>query len=179
MKTKVWKFAAAGMLLMSAIVPMGAQVTEAAAKKYVVLETQWEDGRIHRNQTLYKDGVTYGNFFALGSIAGLRWRMEDDRTAVLERDQKRIVVHMGSRIAEVDGHDVDMGSEPVWYISHLYVPIRFLASALGGEVDHLDPKTGKITATILNNFTDTYSAAVMGYSYDVRTSKEVLEIEKI
>ena len=92
-------------------------------------------------------------------MAGLHWGMENDNTAVLKRDQKRIVVHLGSGIADVDGVKVDMGREPVWYISHLYVPIRFLATALDGEVANRDTKTGKVTVKGLNNYTDTFMAA--------------------
>ncbi|SMF85334.1 Copper amine oxidase N-terminal domain-containing protein [Paenibacillus uliginis N3/975] len=136
---------------------------------------QWEDGRITHIETLLKDGVTYGSLFS-GSEAGLLWEMENDNMAVLRRNEKRIVVHMGSRIAEVDGREVDMGSEPVRYISHLYVPIRFLASVLDGEVANRDTKTGKVTVTGLNNYTDAFYGSMMGYSYMIRAAKGDLEI---
>ncbi|MFG1732165.1 stalk domain-containing protein [Paenibacillus sp. 843] len=175
MKTKHWKHAAAVLFIMSVLLPLGAQVSDAASK-YVELEMQWEDGRTTHIETLHKDGVTYGSLFSLGNLAGLRWGMENDNTAVLKRDQKRIVVHMGSSIAEVDGREVDMGREPVWYISNLYVPIRFLASALDGEVANRDTKTGKVTVTGLNNYKDTFNDSMMGYSYMIRAAKGDLEI---
>ncbi|WP_260871168.1 copper amine oxidase N-terminal domain-containing protein [Paenibacillus xylanexedens] len=162
-------------LVMSVLLPLGAQKSEAASK-YVDLEIQWADGRINHVETLIKDGVTYGSFFSLGIKAGLVWGMEDDNTAVLKNSQKHIVVHLGSSIAEVDGQKVDMGSEPVWYISHLYVPIRFLASAMGGEVTHRDTKTNKITVTGLSNYTDTFYGSNMGYTYVIRAAKGDLEI---
>ncbi|MDQ0720388.1 hypothetical protein QF049_001649 [Paenibacillus sp. W4I10] len=160
---------------MSVLLPLGAQKSEAASK-YVDLEIQWADGRINHVQTLIKDGVTYGNFFSLGIKAGLVWGMEDDNTAVLKSSQKHIVVHLGSSIAEEDGQKVDMGREPVWYISHLYVPIGFLASALDGEVTHQDMKTNKVTVTGLSNYTDTFYGSNMGYTYVIRTAKGDLEI---
>lgn len=162
-------------LVMSVLLPLGPQKSEAASK-YVDLEIQWADGRINHVQTLIKDGVTYGSFFSLGNKAGLVWGMEDDNTAVLKSSQKHIVVHLGSSIAEVDGQKVDMGREPVWYISHLYVPIGFLASALDGEVTHQDMKTNKVTVTGLSNYTDTFYGSNMGYTYVVRTAKGDLEI---
>ncbi|EPY04956.1 hypothetical protein PAALTS15_22203 [Paenibacillus alvei TS-15] len=178
MKMKQWKHAVAIIFIMSVLFPLGVQQSDAAAK-YVELESQWEDGRITHIQTLLKDGVTYGNFFTLGSDSGLVWGMESDNTAVLKKDKKRIVVHMGSRMAEVDGRQVDMGREPVWYNSHLYVPIRFLASALDGEVANRDTKTGKITVTGLNNYTDTFYGSAMGYNYMIRTAKGDLEITNV
>lgn len=163
------------IFMMSVLLPLGAKKSEAASK-YVDLEIQWEDGRIAHIETLLKDGVTYGSFFSLGSGAGLLWEMEDDNTAILRSNEKRIVVHMGSTIAEVDGQEVDMGKEPVWYISHLYVPIRFLAAALDGEVVNRDTKTGKVTVTGLNNYTDTFYGSTMGYSYIIHAAKGDLEI---
>lgn len=162
-------------LVMSVLLPLGPQKSEAASK-YVDLEIQWADGRINHVETLIKDGVTYGNFFSLGIKAGLVWGMEDDKTAVLKSSEKHIVVHLGSRIAEVDGQKVDMGTEPVSYISQLYVPIRFLASALDGEVTHRDTKTNKITVTGLSNYTDTFYGSDMGYTYVIRATKGDLEI---
>lgn len=178
MKMKLWKHAVAIIVMMSVLLPLGAQNSDAAAK-YVELEAQWEDGRISHTETLLKDGVTYGNFFSLGSEAGLLGGMDSENTAVLKRDQKRIVVHMGSRMAEVDGRQVDMGREPVRYISHIYVPIRFLASALDGEVAHRDTKTGKITVTGLNKYTDTFYGSAMGYNYMIHTAKGELEITNV
>lgn len=175
LKIKKWKNAIAVILMISVLLPLGAQKSDAASK-YVELELQWEDGRISHIETLLKDGVTYASFFSLGSSAGLLWKMEGDDVAVLTRDQKRIVVHMGSKIAEVDGRKVDMGREPVWYISHLYVPIQFLASALDGEVANRDTKTGKVTVTGLHNYTDTFYGSMMGYSYVIRAARGDLEI---
>ena len=157
MKIKHWKYAVAVLFIMSVLLPLGAQESHATSK-YVELEMQWEDGRNSHIETLHKDGVTYGSFLSRRhgrSPLG----MENDNTAVLKRDQKRIVVHLGGDIADVDGVKVDMGREPVWYISHLYVPIRFLATALDGEVANRDTKTGKVTVKGLNNYTDTFMAA--------------------
>ncbi|UNK21286.1 copper amine oxidase N-terminal domain-containing protein [Paenibacillus sp. N3/727] len=172
---KNWKNAVADICMMSVLLPLGAQKSDAASK-YVELEMQWEDGRTTHIETLHKDGVTYGSLFSLGSKAGLLWGMENDNMAVLWRDQKRIVVNMGSRIAEVNGREVNMGRELVRYISHLYVPIRFLATALDGEVANRDTKTGKVTVTGLNNYTDTFYGSMMGYSYMIRAAKGDLEI---
>lgn len=176
MKMKHWKHAAAAIFLISVLLPMGAQESHAASK-YVVLELQWEDGRTSRIKTLKKDGVTYGSFYSLGNMARLHSGMEQDNTVVLKSDQKRIAIRMGSSIAEVDGRKVDMGREPVRYMSHLYVPIRFLAAALDGEVTNRDAKTGKVTVTGLNNYTDIfYGGGKMGYSYTIRAAKGDLEI---
>ncbi|MEK3780364.1 copper amine oxidase N-terminal domain-containing protein [Paenibacillus sp. FSL K6-1566] len=173
---KHWKHAAAAIFLISVLLPMGAQESHAASK-YVVLELQWEDGRTSRIQTLQKDGVTYGSFYSLGSMAHLYSGMDADNTVVLKSDQKRIAIRMGSSIAEVDGRKVDMGREPVRYMSHLYVPIRFLAAALDGEVTNRDAKTGKVTVTGLNNYADIfYGGGKMGYSYTIRAAKGDLEI---
>lgn len=178
MKVKKWINAFMVICIMSALFPLGAQRSEAASK-YVELEAQWEDGRTSRIQTLHKDSVTYGNFFSLGNSSGLHWEMEDDNTAVLKRDQKRIVVHMDSSIAEVDGQEMDMGRKPIWYISQLYVPIRFLATALDGEVANRDPKTGKVTVTGLNNYTDTFYGSVMGHTYMISAAKGDLEVTNV
>lgn len=172
---KLWKNAVLIIFMISVVLPLGAQHSEAASK-YVELELQWEDGRTSHIETLHKDGVTYGSFFSLGSGAGLQWEMKNDNMAVLKRDKKQIIVHMGSRIAEVDGRKVDMGREPVRYISHLYVPIRFLASALDGEVSNRDTKTGKVTVTGLNNYKDTFYGSMMGYSYMISAANGDLEI---
>ncbi|MNI29264.1 hypothetical protein D3C76_714230 [compost metagenome] len=166
------------ILLMSTLLPVKAQST-LAASKYVELEVQWEDGRINHVDTLVKDGVTYGSLFSLGGGAGLRRSMEGEDKAILSGSQKRIVVNMGSRIAEVDGQEVDMGREPVWYISNLYVPIRFLASALDGEVGKRDAKTGKVTVSGLNNYIDTFYDSMMGYNYLISAEKGDLEITNV
>jgi hypothetical protein len=166
---------AAFILIVPMLLSAGAHMAN-AAPKYVVLETQWEDGRISNVDTLLKDGVTYGSFYSLGNGASLRWGSEGEGTAVLSGYKKRIVVHMGSRLAEVDGQEVDMGREPVWYISHLYVPIRFLAAALDGEVAEWNEKTGKVTVTGLNNYKDTFYASTMGLSYIISAEEGDLEI---
>lgn len=175
MKMKHWKHAVAVMFLISVLVPIGAQESHAASK-YVDLELQWEDGRISRIQTLHKDGVTYGSFYSLGSMAQLYSGIDADKTVVLKSDQKHIAIRLGSSIAEVDGRKVDMGREPVRYLSHLYVPIRFLATALDGKVAARDAKTGKVTVTGLNKYKDTFSRGTMGYSYMIRAAKGDLEI---
>jgi len=174
-KMKHWKHAVAVMFLISVLVPIGAQESHAASK-YVDLELQWEDGRISRIQTLHKDGVTYGSFYSLGSMAQLYSGIDADKTVVLKSDQKHIAIRLGSSIAEVDGRKVDMGREPVRYLSHLYVPIRFLATALDGKVAARDAKTGKVTVTGLNKYKDTFSRGTMGYSYMIRAAKGDLEI---
>lgn len=176
MNMKYWRHALVTFFIISVLLPMGAQESHAAAK-YVELELQWEDGRTSRIQTLQKDGVTYGSFYSLGNMAHLYSETEQDNTAVLKSDQKRIAIRMGSRIAEVDGRKVDMGGEPVWYISHLYVPIRFLATALDGEVTTRDAKTGKVTVTGLHNYKDTFNGdGTMGYSYTIRAATGDLEV---
>ncbi|WP_211748072.1 copper amine oxidase N-terminal domain-containing protein [Paenibacillus sp. Marseille-Q4541] len=175
MKIKYWKNVVVIMFIISVLFPLGAQTSDAASK-YVELEIGWDDGRITRIETLHKDGVTYGSLFSLGIGAGLSWGMENDNTAFLKRDTKHIVVHMGSSIAEVDGQEVDMGKEPVWYISNLYVPIRFLASALDGEVASRDAKTGKVTVTGLKNYTDSFHGSMRGYNYMIQAAKGDLEI---
>lgn len=175
MKMKYLKKVVVVAFVMSVLLPLGAQKSE-AAKKYVNLEIQWADGRINHVETLHKDGITYGSLFSLGIKAGLPWGMEDDNTAVLKNSQKHIVVHLGSKIAEVDGQKVDMGSEPVWYISNLYVPISFLATAMDGEVTHQDTKTNKVTVTGLSSYTDTFYGSNMGYIYMIRAAKGDLEI---
>lgn len=172
---KHWTYAVVVIFGMSVFLSMGAQKSHAASK-YSELELQWEDGRVSHIQTLHKDGVTYGSFFSIGSKSGLQWEMENDKTAVLKNGKKRIVVHLGSRIAEIDGRKIDIGNEPVWYISHLYVPISFLATALDGEVASRDSKTGKVTVTGLSNYTDTFSSSLMGYRYMIRAAKGDLEI---
>lgn len=77
------------------LVPIGAQESHAASK-YVDLELQWEDGRISRIQTLHKDGVTYGSFYSLGSMAQLYSGIDADKTVVLKSDQKHIAIRLGS-----------------------------------------------------------------------------------
>lgn len=166
------------IFMLSVLFPLGAQTSDAASK-YVELEIQWKDGRNSHIQTLRKDGVTYGSFYSLGSEARLGFGNGTDKMAVLEGYQKRIVVHMGSTIAEVDGRKVDMGREPVRYIGgHLYVPIRFLAEALGGKVINRDTKTGKVIVTGLNDYyyQDTFRESMMGHSYVIREAKGDLEI---
>ena len=91
MKIKHWKYAVAVLFIMSVLLPLGAQESHA---KYVELEMQWEDGRNSHIETLHKDGVTYGSFSLGDGRSPLG--MENDNTAVLKRDQKRIVVHLGS-----------------------------------------------------------------------------------
>jgi len=177
-KIRNWKTAIAVLFMMSVLLPLGAHKSDAASR-YVELEVQWEDGRTNHIETLHKDGVTYASLFSLGSGAGLQWGMENDHTAVLKSEQKRVVVRMGNSIAEVDGRKVDMGREPVWYISHLYVPVRFLASALDGEVADRDAKTGKVTVTGLNNYTDAFYESMMGYSFIIRAASGDLEYTNV
>ncbi|MFP4975496.1 stalk domain-containing protein [Paenibacillus sp. CN-4] len=178
MKKKHWKNVYVFLFALSMLFPVGAQTLHAASK-YVELELQWADGRTNRIQTLYKDGVTYGSFYTLGSGASLRWGLEDGNKPVLYGHQKRIVIQKGSTIAEVDGRKVDMGREPLSYISHLYVPIRFLASALDGKVAASDAKTGKVTVTGLHNYTDTFTGGMMGYSYRIQAENGDLEITNV
>ncbi|GMK37057.1 hypothetical protein PCCS19_01100 [Paenibacillus sp. CCS19] len=175
---KKWNKAIAVLLSVSILLPVGSHMTYAASK-YVVLEAQWEDGHIDHVQTLLKDGVTYGSLFSFGGKASLHWTMENEDTAVLSGSKKRIVVYMGSSIAEVDGQEVDMGREPVWYISHLYVPIKFLAAALDGEVSGWDAKSGKVTLTGLHNYNDTFYRSLWGYTYRIQSEEGNLEITNV
>ena len=98
---------------------------------------------------------------------------------MLSGNQSRIAVRIGSQIAEVNGQEVDMGSEAVWYLSHLYVPIRFLASALDGEVAARDTMTGKVTVTGLNNYRDTFYESLWGRIYMIQAGKGDLEISNV
>ncbi|GIP26180.1 hypothetical protein J23TS9_13100 [Paenibacillus sp. J23TS9] len=172
---KKWNKAIAVILSMSMLFLLGTHKTYAASK-YVVLEAQWKDGHIDHVQTLLKDGVTYGSIFSFGSEARLHWSMEDKDTAVLSGSRKHIVVNLGSNIAEVDGQEVDMGRAPVWFISHLYVPIKFLAAALDGEVAEWDAKSGKVTLTGLHKYNDNFSSGMLGYTYSILSQVGDLEI---
>lgn len=178
MMIKKWYKAIAIILSVSMLLPVGSQMT-CAASKYVVLEAQWEDGHVDHVQTLLKDGVTYGSLFSFGGEASLHWSMENKDTAVLSGSKKRIVVNMGSSIAEVDGQEIDMGREPVRYISHLYVPIKFLAAALDGEVAGWDVKSGKVTLTGLHNYKDTFYSSLWGYTYRIHSEVGDLEITNV
>ncbi|HEX7056482.1 MAG TPA: copper amine oxidase N-terminal domain-containing protein [Bacilli bacterium] len=178
MKTNRWKKVFAVIFSASIFLSAGAHSTYAASK-YVGLEMRWLDGHIDHVETLLKDGVTYGSLFAIGSEASLRSETGDKGQVVLSGYKKRIVVHMGSNIAEVDGQKVDMGRKPVWYISHLYVPIRFLAAALGGKVADWDPKTGKVTVTGLHHYNDTFYGSMMGHSYVIHSETGDLEITNV
>lgn len=178
MKIIQWRTAVTVILILTFLLPAGTHVT-GAASKYVELEIQWEDGRSSHDQTLRKEGITYGSIYSLAYGANLQPSMKGDNTLMFSGNQKRIEITMGSRIAEVDGREVDMGTVPVQYISHLYVPIKFLAPALGGEVDSWDKKTGKVTVTGLKSYLDIFYGSSMGYSYVIRTDSEDLEITNV
>lgn len=60
------------------------------------------------------------------------------------RPGKRIVLTLGSTVAEVDGKAVTLAAAPVVKGSHTMVPLRFVGEASGYAVDY-DKKTGAVT----------------------------------
>ncbi|MCZ8512680.1 phosphodiester glycosidase family protein [Paenibacillus filicis] len=63
-----------------------------------------------------------------------RW---DGATSSLSitKDKAKLEVSLGSRSASVNGRTVTMDAEPQIVDGHLYVPLRFVAEALGAQVD--------------------------------------------
>lgn len=66
--------------------------------------------------------------------AEYRW---DGATSSLSitKDKAKLEVSLGSRSASVNGRTVTMDAEPQIVDGHLYVPLRFVAEALGAQVD--------------------------------------------
>lgn len=61
---------------------------------------------------------------------------------------EEVVMYIGSREYEIDGQREEMDAAPFIREGHTYVPVRFIAEALGADVDY-DPRGSRVETVIL------------------------------
>ncbi len=82
------------------------------------------------------------NSFSLIPIRSLisedesQW-IKESKTLIINKDNKTVVLRVGSRIAEIDGIAYEMDIEPILANSTLYVPCRFIAEVFDYDVDYI------------------------------------------
>lgn len=77
-----------------------------------------------------------------GFKAQVEW-LPETKEVVIKKDDKTIVLKLGSNIALVNGVEKEIDSEAQAFSSRTYVPLRFIAEELGTKISYVK-ETGKI-----------------------------------
>ncbi|OHW62361.1 hypothetical protein EUAN_09240 [Andreesenia angusta] len=77
-----------------------------------------------------------------GFKAQVEW-LPETKEVVIKKDDKTIVLKLGSNIALVNGIEKEIDSEAQAFSSRTYVPLRFIAEELGTKISYVK-ETGKI-----------------------------------
>lgn len=77
-----------------------------------------------------------------GFKAQVEW-LPETKEVVIKKDDKTIVLKLGSNIALVNGVEKEIDSEAQAFSSRTYVPLRFIAEELGTKISYRK-ETGKI-----------------------------------
>jgi opacity protein-like surface antigen len=96
-----------------------------------------------------RNGRTLVPFRVLAEYLGAEVSWEPSTSTVtMVKDGHTVVLSIGSNVAYVDGQPVELQAAPELNESRTFVPLRFIAEALGADVDY-DPETGAITVITL------------------------------
>ncbi|WP_036668231.1 copper amine oxidase N-terminal domain-containing protein [Paenibacillus sp. HW567] len=113
-----------------------------------------------------KNGVSYMPAWMVGE-AGIKIKWETSgKRAVFSGWEKSFTVQLGSRTGVLDGKKIDIGGIPYMYNKELYIPVKFIVSALEGGPVQWDSKNNVIQATGLHMYRS-YSESFGGYVYSV------------
>lgn len=75
-----------------------------------------------------------------GFGADLEWNPEEKKVTIIKGD-KEIILHLDSKIAIVNGEEVELEVPSTSYNNRTYVPLRFIIENLGLKIDY-DEETG-------------------------------------
>lgn len=158
---------ALSLLLLSAATPPPASAAPAATVQIVLTFTndttmfsrEMGDGQV-------KNGVTYMPA-SMVSAAGIEMKWEaSGKRAVFSGWEKSFTVQLGSRTGVLDGKKTDIGGTPYMYNKELYVPVKFIVSALEGGPVQWDSRKNIIQANDLHIYRG-YSKSFGGSVYSV------------
>lgn len=145
-----------------------AQPTRSFAATEASVELIYANTGVHQSgSALVKNGVAYLPDYLITSTAGLNlsWDKAHKR-AEFTGWEKNFAVRVGSRTGFLDGRVVDLGGTPFISMDQLYVPARFVLSALDGESLKWNANSKRLTATGLHRY-GIYSATYSGATYTV------------
>lgn len=90
-------------------------------------------------------------------------------TVTLTDTKNKVVQKVGSKIANVNGNDVDLGAPAVKKGGSVYVPIRFVSNALGGTLE-FDKKENIISVDFDINIAEGYGTDSFGRLIKLNTT---------
>lgn len=105
-----------------------------------------------------------------GFKAQVEW-LPETKEVVIKKDDKTIVLKLGSNIALVNGVEKEIDSEAQAFSSRTYVPLRFIAEELGTKISYRK-ETGKIE---LEDDTDEIREDIEESLEDLKEDLEELE----
>ncbi|HYF78669.1 MAG TPA: stalk domain-containing protein, partial [Symbiobacteriaceae bacterium] len=104
---------------------------------------------------LARNGSTLVPFRRLAEFLGatVTWEPEGQKV-IMEKGDSKVEITIGSATAVVDGETVEMPVPTELVEGSTFVPLRFIATALGADVDY-DAETGAITVITTDESDDT------------------------
>ncbi|MGO4344593.1 copper amine oxidase N-terminal domain-containing protein [Paenibacillus sp. MCAF9] len=165
-----WSIAAV-ILVFALLLP-----TTVSAASQASYEFNWDSGIRSYGGALVKNGVTFVSMDSVGGGAGLevKWDKAGKR-AQYDGWNKSIAVRLGSKTGILDGKMVKLESAPFLYEKNVYLPVRFVVGALGGDHITWDAKSKTIKADHLKTFKQ-YIYSYDGLTYTVEPKKGIVYV---
>ncbi|MHA6529685.1 stalk domain-containing protein [Paenibacillus sp. BAC0078] len=167
---KLLLLSALSLLLLSAATPPPAS---AASPATVQVMLTYNNGTTLSTAAMgdgqVKNGIAYMPA-SMVSAAGIEIKWEaSGKRAVFSGWEKSFTVQLGSRTGVLDGKKIDIGGIPYMYNKELYVPVKFIVSALEGGPVRWDTKKNIIQANrlhIYRGYSESFGGSVYSVSLD-------------
>ncbi|MGN7760758.1 copper amine oxidase N-terminal domain-containing protein [Paenibacillus sp. 22594] len=159
--------AAIALLLLSGASPSPVSAQKAATVQVVLTFTNHSTlSSGETGDAQVKNGVTYmpASIITPAGFA-LKWD-NSSKKAVFSGWEKSFTVQVGSRTGVLDGKKLDTGGTPYLFNHQLYVPVKFIVSALEGKTVRWNPQTQQLLADGLHMYR-AYSESHAGSVYTV------------
>ncbi|WEK52908.1 MAG: copper amine oxidase N-terminal domain-containing protein [Candidatus Cohnella colombiensis] len=131
---------------------------------------EWQEGGGVNGEVIMKKGISYVDLENIAQLAGmsLNW---DNKHLLLQLFgiDKTIEIRVGDSIAYLDGTKVNMGGVPFIQNKTLYVPARFVVTALQGAGLKWDKNKQILNAVQIHKYdrkTSTYGGLVYSVDYN-------------
>ncbi|MEC0368961.1 copper amine oxidase N-terminal domain-containing protein [Paenibacillus chibensis] len=173
MKTKRLLTYASSFLLLSALSTtalLPASAASASTQVSIQLSFNSEGLTTVSQEAVMKNGVSYLPVYMITNNAGLQltWDKSGQRAQFTGFD-KSFAIRVGSSSGMLDGKPVDLGGSPFKKNNELYLPVKFVAKALGGGTVSWDPNKKLLQAGQLHSFkgqSATFEGTVYSVSYN-------------
>ncbi|MEC0238839.1 copper amine oxidase N-terminal domain-containing protein [Paenibacillus dokdonensis] len=164
---------ASSMLLISALSTQAllpASASSAPEKVNVQLTFNSTGLMTSSQDAIIKNGVSYLSSSLLTNYAKLemRWDQSGNRVEFTGFD-KRLAIRVGSHTGLLDGKTVELGAAPFLFKDELYLPAKFVVTALQGGAVHWESKTRTIQADHLHRYpgmSENFEGTLYSLSYD-------------